>query len=52
MVSLDDFVKEEIARILAFQKYWKKEQGINPDGFPIEMREGDWVEQLNIWEQP
>ena len=54
MQTLNDFIKEEQARLRKFKVWWEKNHTTNPEHFPLQMEDGNeglWTEQLAIFEE-
>lgn len=49
-MSLDEFIKAELARLERFLDYWRKQNAQHPDLYPLDIKPGDWDEQLAIFE--
>jgi hypothetical protein len=48
-MTLDDYVKRQQTAVLEFQAYWMFCRQGNEDHFPIDLREGEWDEQLDAF---
>jgi len=44
-MTIDEFIEQEVQRIVAFEKMWKKENINNCSDYPYAMEPGDWDEQ-------
>lgn len=50
-MKLDDFVDAEIIRLREFKRWWhEKHEKENPHHYPLNMNEGDWLDQYSLWE--
>ena len=45
-MTLEDFIAEERARLIAFERFWTAMMQDRPDEFPHEQEPGDWDEQF------
>jgi hypothetical protein len=50
-MTLDEFIDEQKELLVAFEKYWRKMMKSAPDDFPLSMDEGDWDEQLLVYDE-
>jgi hypothetical protein len=52
MITLEEYVADEIARIQRFKDHWSKSnEDHGPDVWPMEMGAGDWDEQLRFFDR-
>ena len=52
LLHLTTFVEEEIKKLKAFKKYWRKARRDEPECitiFPLQMPEGDWCEHFDLF---
>ena len=50
-MKLDDFIKVTHKEIDEFKLFWENGNIETPKYFPVQMAEGDWVEQFITWNQ-
>ena len=53
-MSLEDFIDNEIMDLMQFKQWWKIQNGLNPEAFPMEMsanNTGLWTEQYALWDR-
>ena len=48
---LDQWVRDEKARIIRFRQWWRDEAKKNSDAFPPSLSPGDWDEQYRCWSE-
>lgn len=49
VLSLDEFIKNEIEELQRFKKYWEEENHKTPERFPMIIGHGEWWEQFQIF---
>lgn len=50
MLTIEQFIEEELKRIQSFKDWYLREHKTNPEHFPMKMDPGDWDEQLNMFD--
>jgi hypothetical protein len=48
--TLDEFVAEMKKDIETFEANWRKQNKVEPGGWPLEMGGGDWYDQFVLFE--
>jgi len=48
-MKLEEFIALQRKRIDQFEEGWRKQSAHFPDEWPLEMNEGDWLEQLSFF---
>lgn len=48
-MQLKEFIESELKLIDHFQRYWKERHEHDPKNFPLDLKPGDWDEQLIIF---
>jgi len=48
-MKLVEFLEATRSDLERFEAWWKRQNGANPDVFPMELSEGDWFEQLLLF---
>jgi hypothetical protein len=51
-MKLHEFIAEQREKLTAFEEFWRVGMVATPSDFPNEMGEGDWDEQLAIFQTP
>ena len=49
VTTIDEFTLTETQYLLHFRKYWKNQNGIDPEKFPLTMDYESFLEQANIY---
>lgn len=49
--TLDEFVFEQLRTLEDFENYWRSKNIEDEKAYPLELFSGDWLEQLNLWNQ-
>lgn len=48
-MKLQQFIQEQRDHLAAFEKHWQEQVEAGTEGYPEEMLEGDWDEQLMMF---
>jgi hypothetical protein len=51
-MTLDEWIKDEIARIYRFRALWLDKQSKDPEIYPAELSAGEWDEQYRYFDDP
>lgn len=51
LINLDEFIFQQLRSLENFENWWREKNEKDEEVFPMEMREGDWLEQLNFHAQ-
>lgn len=49
-IELEEFIKEQKLILAAFELYWLHANTLSPKNFPLKLNDGDWDEQLRIFD--
>ena len=50
-MNFEDFYNEKSNSLKSFYAWWKVKHQEKPDFFPMDLLEGDWEEQFELWER-
>lgn len=50
-MTFEEFIEEKQKDLYRFVEFWKEKNKSNPDVYPIEMGEGDWDEQFDLYSE-
>ncbi len=48
-MRLSDFFDKKVSELDDFCEFWERQNAAHPEGFPFDMNDGDWDEQLQIY---